>query len=124
MGFYVQVEATQPVTAERVGPALEDDGGGSVCLYRWSYHVFEQFYILFILHPIMKRDVQAMVPSRVRRIRRASRIEGPSAGKVDFLVVFVEGDGHYPIRGPESLFDAIAVVNVYVDVQHSRMVEE
>ena len=41
-----------------------------------------------------------------------------------YLAVFVEGEGHDAVGGPESLLDAVAVVHVDVDVQHARVVAE
>ena len=41
------------------------------------------------------------------------------SGAGEVLAVLVEGDGHDPVGGVEGLFDAIAVVNVDIDVQHA-----
>ena len=36
----------------------------------------------------------------------------------------MKGEGHYAVGGPKGLFNAIAMVNVDVDVENSRVVEE
>lgn len=40
----------------------------------------------------------------------------------EVLAVLVEGDGHDPVGGVESLLHAVTVVNVDVDVQHPLVV--
>ncbi len=51
-------------------------------------------------------------------------LEGARAGEEDLGLVLVERDGHDAVRGEESLLDAVAVVDVYVDVQHPRVAPE
>ena len=43
------------------------------------------------------------------------------AGAREVLAVLVEGDGHDTVGAVESFFNAVAVVNVNVDVEHSRV---
>ena len=43
------------------------------------------------------------------------------AGTGEVLTELVEGDGHHAVGGVESLLDAVAVVDVDVDIQHALM---
>ena len=38
--------------------------------------------------------------------------------------VLVEGDGHDPVRGEERLLHPVAVMDVDVDIQHTRVMLE
>ena len=40
----------------------------------------------------------------------------------EVVAIFMEGDGHDAVSEVERLLDTIAVVNVDVDVQHTRVV--
>lgn len=44
---------------------------------------------------------------------------GEGAGAGEEFAVFMEGDGHYAVGAVEGFFDAIAVVDVDVDVEDS-----
>ena len=112
----VQVETAQSVAAERVGAALEDDGCGSVDVYRGADDVLEEFDVLVVFDARVERDVEGMVGAGVGVGFGACVLEGAGAGEEFFWVVFVEGDCHDAVGGPEGLFDAVAVVDVDVDV--------
>ena len=57
-------------------------------------------------------------------VRGANVIETAGAREVVVLVVFVEGEGHDAVGGPEGLLDPVAVVDIDVDVEYAGVVEE
>lgn len=44
------------------------------------------------------------------------------AGTREELAIFVEGDGHYPIGRVKSLFNAIAMMDVNVNIKNALVV--
>ena len=65
-----------------------------------------------------------MVSAWVGRVGRTDGVEGAGAGEVVVLVVFVEGERHDAVGGPEGLFDTVAVVDVDVNVEDAGVVEQ
>lgn len=120
----VQIEATEPVAAEGVAAALEHDGGGLVDADAGPDNVLEELDVLLVFDAVVQRDVEGVVGARVGRVAGAGAFERAGAGEEILLVVFVEGEGHDAIGGPEGLFDAVAVVDVDVDVEDARVVDE
>ena len=49
-------------------------------------------------------------------------VKAARAGEIDCFFVFVKRERHDTVGGPESLLDAIAMVDVDVNVQHARVV--
>eukprot|EP00966_Prymnesium_polylepis_P234947 5434224-Prymnesium_polylepis.1 len=54
----------------------------------------------------------------------SARARGWSAVAAAYVCALVEGDSHDAVGGVESLLDAVAVVDVDVQVQHPRVVLE
>jgi hypothetical protein len=54
----------------------------------------------------------------------ACRIKRPRAWEKELLIVLVERHGKYTVSGPESLFDAITVVDIDVNVEDAGVVAE
>ncbi len=84
----------------------------------------EELFVLEIVDAIIERDVDGVVASWVIWVNGTGGVEGPSAREEDLFVVFVEGDTHDAVGRPEGLLDAVAVVDVDVDVQDARVVAE
>ncbi|KAI4136886.1 MAG: hypothetical protein LQ340_008112, partial [Diploschistes diacapsis] len=117
----VQVEAAQPVAAQRVGAALQHDGRRPEGRHRGADHVPEQPHVLLVLDPRVQRHVERVVRARVR-VRLGPRVRQRARAGEEFLrVVLVKGERHDPVRRPEGLLDPVAVVHVDVDVQHARV---
>ncbi len=125
VGADVEVEAAEPVAAERVGAALQHDGGGAVGGDAGADDVLEQGDVVGVFDAVVQRHVERVVRARVERVVGGPRgRERARAGEEVFLVVFVEGEGHDAVGGPEGLLDAVAVVDVDVDVEDAGVVAE
>lgn len=124
MSADIEVEAAEAVAAEGVGAALDDDCGGVVVLDAGADYVSEEARIAFIVDAVVERDVEGVVRAGIAVGCRTCFVEPAGAGKEDLLIVFVERQRHHTIGGPESLFDAVAMVDVDVYVEDSRVVEE
>lgn len=65
MGADVEVEASQPVTTEAVGAALEDDGGRVIGAYAWADNVLEELGIGEVVDAVIEGYVEGVVRSRI-----------------------------------------------------------
>ena len=76
---------------------------------------FQPYAKTIIRHAIFQGDVHrvvlALIHTNVRDIARSGEV----------VAVFVERNGHYAICEVEGFFDAVAVVDVDVDVHHARI---
>lgn len=124
MGADIEVEASQTVTAEAVGAALEDDGGGVIGAYARADNVLEELGIGEVVDAVIEGHVEGVVRSRIRVWFWACGVERACAGEVDCFFVLMEGKGHDSIGRPEGLLDAITMVNVNIDVEDTRVVQE
>lgn len=124
VGADVEVEAAQPVAAEGVGAALENYGRGSVMLDAGTDDVAEEADIVVVLDAVVERHVERMMRAGVERVERTGRGQRAGAREEAVFVVFVEGEGHDAVGGPEGLLHAVAVVDVDVDVQDARVVAQ
>ena len=124
MGFDAEVEAAKAVTAEGVGAALEDDGRGPVDGDAGTDDVLEEADVLVVFNTVVEGDVEAVMGAGVAGVGGPGGVEGPGAGEVGVLVVFVEGEGHNAVGGPEGLFDAVSVMDVDVNVEDAWVVKE
>ena len=86
----VEVETAEPVVAEGVGAALEDDGGRVVVLDRVADDVLEEVGVGVVVDAVVERDVDGVVVAWVVGVCGALGFEGAGAGEEVFLVVFVE----------------------------------
>jgi len=120
VGPDIEVEATQPVRAEGVRAALQDNGGGAVVIDHGVDDALEQADVVLVVDAVAERDVEGVVFSGAA----ADVVEVTSTGEEVILVVLVEGKGHDAVGGEEGLLDAVAVVHVDVDVEHARVVAQ
>ena len=120
----VKIKAAQPVAAERVGAALQHDGRGTVMLDTGADDVAEEADIVVVFDAVVERDVEGVVGAGVERVEGPGGGQRAGAGEEAVFVVFVEREGHDAVGGPEGLLDAVAVVDVDVDVEDARVVAE
>mmetsp|Transcript_22235 Transcript_22235/g.68622 ORF Transcript_22235/g.68622 Transcript_22235/m.68622 type:complete len:392 (+) Transcript_22235:358-1533(+) len=116
-----KVEAPQPVARERARAAPQHDGLGPVYLHDLRHDGLEDALVRRVVHAVFEREVDGValagaVPdvvagARAREVRRAAAVVGDA--------VLVEGARHDAVRRVERLLDAVAVVDVDVDVQHA-----
>jgi hypothetical protein len=115
MTLNAQLEAPQPVPAERVGPALQHDGSRLEALHDLGDDWAEDRVVSGVVHAVVQRHVDrvalALLVATVLHIARAREV----------LAELVKGAGHHAAGGVEGLLDAVAVVDVDVDVQHALM---
>ena len=124
MGADVEVEAAETVAAEGVGAALEDDGGRVVRGDAGADDGFEERDVVGVFDAVVEGHVEGVVGARVERVGGTGGGERAGAGEEVVFVVFVEGERHDAVAGPECLLDTVAVVDVDVDVEDPGVVAE
>ena len=102
---------------------MEDDGCRVVGVEAGSDDVFEKMDVLVIVNAVVEGDVEGVVRARVEGVGGAGGARPTGSGEEFFGVVFVEGKSHDAVGRPEGLFDAIAMVDVDVDVEDAGVVE-
>mmetsp|Transcript_36157 Transcript_36157/g.116436 ORF Transcript_36157/g.116436 Transcript_36157/m.116436 type:complete len:332 (+) Transcript_36157:111-1106(+) len=111
-----QVKAAEPVARERVGAALQDERAGAVEAHHLLHHRLEQPLVRVVVHPVAQRHVDRVVLARPD----ADVLDVAGAGKEE-VAVLVKGDRHHAVRREEGLLDAVAVVDVDVQVEHASV---
>ena len=122
MAADVEVEAAESVVAEGVGATLQDDGSGPVYVDSGADDVLEKVGVGFVVDAIVEGHVDGKISSWVVWVDGTSGFKWAGAREEDLFVVFVEGDAHDAIGGPEGLFDAVTVVDVDIDVEDTGVV--
>ena len=118
MSAHAQVEAAEPVPRQGVAAALEHHGLGLVVFHDGVNDGLEDGIVRDVVDAVPQRKVDRVV------LAEAYPDVAQLAGPGEVLAVLVEGDGHDSVGGVESLFDAIAVVNIDVDVQNALLEPE
>lgn len=75
----------------------------------------EDVFVGLVVHSVLQRDIHCVILSfaqtHVRHVPRSGEI----------VPVFVEGDSHHTVRQVKGFFDTVSVVDVDVDVHHTRI---
>lgn len=124
VAFDTDVEAAKSISSERVCAALENNGSWLVGSHTGSHDIFKELDVLVVLYAIMKRHIEGMVCTRTRVVDRSRIIQRASTREEDCSFVFMEGECHDAVCGPESLLDTIAVMDVNINVEYAWMVKE
>jgi hypothetical protein len=115
-----EIETAEAVARERVGAALQHNGARLVDLHDLADDGLEDGLVRRIVHTVPQRTVDRVPLGGVRavvgEVARA-REEGHAVARA--RAELVEGDGHHAVGRVEGLLDAVAVVDVDVDVEHS-----
>jgi hypothetical protein len=113
-----EVEDAEAVARERVCPALEDDGARAVNLHDLPDDRLEDALLAHVVDAVVEGEVDGVVLPRAR----ADVAERARPGEK--VAELVKRDAHDAVRREEGLLDAVAVVDVDVDLEHARVVLE
>ena len=113
-----EVEATEPIAGQRVGTALQHDGAGGEALHDLADDGPEDGAEGVVVHAVGEGDVDGVVLSV-----GVANVEDV-AGAWEVFAELVEADGHDAVGGVEGLLDAVAVVDVDVDVEDALVLLE
>ena len=94
---------------------MQNDCSRLVVLHYTVDHGFEDALVAVVVNTVTEREVDGVVLS-------VANADIPKfAGAREVLAVLVEGDGHDTIGAVEGFFNAVTVMYVNVDVEHSRV---
>ncbi|RUS32932.1 hypothetical protein BC938DRAFT_473769 [Jimgerdemannia flammicorona] len=119
MGLNREVEATEAVAAEGVGAALEDNGRGAECVNGGLHDGLEKVDVGNIINTVTERDVD-----RVIFAQGGANLIHVACAREKVAIVLVEGHSHNAICGVKGFLDAVAMVDVDVDVQDTGIVSD
>jgi len=113
-----KVETSEPIARQRVSTALQNDGTWSESFHHLGDDGTEDGAEGFVVHAIVEGEVDGIIlPLGVANIEDV-------AGAGEILTELVEADGHDAVGGVEGLLDAVAVVDVNVDVEDALVLLE
>lgn len=106
-----EVETSQPIPREGIGPALQHDGPGAVHLHNLGHDGLEDLLVGGVGHPGREGGVDGIAGA----VLGAGVLD--VAGPREEVAVLVQAEGHDTVGAVEGLLDAVAVMDVDVDVQ-------
>mmetsp|Transcript_17029 Transcript_17029/g.34450 ORF Transcript_17029/g.34450 Transcript_17029/m.34450 type:complete len:267 (-) Transcript_17029:424-1224(-) len=113
-----EVEAAESVPSEGIGAALQDDGTRLVALHDARDDGLEDGLVRGVVHAVLEREVDGIVLA----LRGAYVLDVARAWEV--LAEFVEGYRQHSVSRIKGLLNAVAMMDVDIDVQHSLVVLE
>mmetsp|Transcript_26272 Transcript_26272/g.36667 ORF Transcript_26272/g.36667 Transcript_26272/m.36667 type:complete len:200 (+) Transcript_26272:460-1059(+) len=118
MALEGQIEATEPITSERISATLENHSAWLEGFHYLGHDRFENALIALIIDPVHKWEVDRVLLTLVHpNVLHSS-------GAREILPIFVKRGRHDSVRVVKSLFHPIPMVDVDVDVEHPRIVVE
>jgi hypothetical protein len=119
MSRNAQIERSQPIAPQTIRPTLQNDARRPKRRDRRLHDGLEELDVALVVDPVLEGHVEGEVLSEPI----ADFVDGTGSGE-EVARVFVEGDGEDAIGLVEGFLDAVAVVNVDVDVEDSRVMSE
>ena len=109
-----QIEFPQAVSGQGVGTALEHDGARAELGDSRVHHRSEDRLVALVIDPVPQRGVEREALARAD----ADVVQRARPGE-EAVAILVEGDGEDSVRRQEGFFDAVAVVDIDVDVEYA-----
>lgn len=118
MPSHAEIETAKPVARQAVAAALQNDSLGAVVGHDGGDDGLEDAFVGCVGDAVAERKVDGVVlagaDTDVAQLARAGEV----------FSVLVERTGHDAVGCVEGLFDAVAVVDVNVDVEHALLVAQ
>ena len=115
---HAQVERAELVARERVGAALEDDGARAVPVHDVLQDGAEHAAVAVVVDAVLERVVDGVALAAPLALVALGARAGEEVAEL------VERGRHDAVGRVEGLLDAVAVVDVDVDVQDARVVPQ
>lgn len=115
MSTHTQVEAAQTITGETVTTALQDHCLRAVPLHNTLNDRLKDALVRGVIDTIAKREVDCIM------LALADTDVAELTGTREVLAILVERNRHDTISRVEGLFDAIAVVNINIDIKNTLL---
>lgn len=118
MATHAKVEAAEPITRKTVSATLEDDSLRLVVVHYSLDDGLEDGLVGVVGDTIAKWEIDGVI------LTNANPNIAQLAGSGEILSILVEGTGHNSIGSVKGLLDAVAMVDVNVDVEDALLVPE
>lgn len=118
MPAHTEVEATETVAGQTVTTALEDNRLRTVPLHDALDHRLENALVRGVIDTVAEGEINGIV------FARADTDVAKFTGAGEVLAVLVERDRHDAVRGVESFFDTVTVVNIDIYVEDALLESE
>ena len=117
MASHGEVEAAEPIARERVGAALQHERSRLIDLHHLLHDGHKDSLIALVVNAVLERNVERVVLACLHT--DVLDIAGPGE---EVVPVLMERDSHHAVRRVEGLLDAVAVVDVDVEIQDTWVV--
>ena len=118
MSLHTEVEAAETVTRQTVTSTLKNNSFRLIVSHNGLNDGFENGFVGRIINTVSKREIDSIIFSG------ANTNIAELTSTREILAIFVKRDSHNSVGSIESFFNAIAVVNVNVDIQDSLFESE
>ena len=118
MAAHGKVEASQPISRQRVTSALKDNSSWLIVLHDAIDHRLEDALVAVVVDAVAEWEVDGVVLSV------AYADVSKFAGAREVLAVLVERNGHDTVGAVEGFLNAVTVVHIDVDIKHTRVETE
>jgi hypothetical protein len=118
MALHTKVEATKTIARQAISTTLENYSFRLIIGHNGLNDRFKDGLVCRIINTISQREVDGIV------LTSANTDVAKLACTWKVFAILVERDSHNSVRGIKSFFNAIAVVNVDVDVENPLLEAE
>ena len=113
MAPHAQIEAAETIPGKTVSAALENDRFGLVICHDSANDRLENSLVRNVVNAISKREVDRII------LACSNSDIAKLSGAWKIFAVFMEGNRHNTVGGIECFLDAVAMMNVDVDIEDS-----
>ena len=112
---HAEIKTAKPVTRQAVSAALENDGLGLVIRHDRTDDRLKNGLVCLVINTVAEGEIHGIVLTRANaNVAKFSRAR-------EIFAIFVERNRHDPVGGIERLFDAVAMMNIDVDIKHTLL---
>lgn len=116
MRFYREIEGAEPIEAERICTTLQHDDAGLERVDGWTHDVFEQLNIALVIDAVLQWHIERKIFPLVQ-----ASFGDVAGSREEVISEFVKGNCQDSVRPVKCFLNAIAMVDIDIDVQNSRM---
>lgn len=117
MPFDRKIQSAKHIISNWVSPQLKHHCSWPILSHDFVHNLFENLLIIFIINANFQRNIQGIVlPFSL------SYCVYTACSWKEVISILMEADRHNPICEVKCFFNSIAVVHVYVEIEHSCMI--
>lgn len=116
MTLYGQVKTTKSITAQTISTTLQNNSSWPVELNDILHDSLEYIRIIWVSDALLQWHIDRVVSTVV-----SANLEHVTCAREKAVSVLVKWNSHHSIRQIECILHTIAVVNINIDIKHTRM---